>query len=65
MYFSLKLEKINIEKNNLEVLQALLDKLQLCQQVLGFDCIVKIQLITLHRGYVVEFLSWNLRYLLQ
>lgn len=30
MYFSLKAEKNNIGKTNLEVLEALLDKLQLC-----------------------------------
>ncbi len=30
MYFSFKVEKSNIRKTNLEILQALLDKLQLC-----------------------------------
>ena len=31
IYFIFKAEKKNIRKSNLEVLQALLDKVQLCQ----------------------------------
>ena len=45
MYFSLKVEKNNIEKINLEVLQALLDKLQFCQWALEIDYMGKNQLI--------------------
>ncbi len=44
-YYSLTTEKSNIGKTNLEVLQTLLDKLQLCQQALGLGYIGKNQLI--------------------
>ncbi len=44
-YYLLKMEKSNIGKTNLEVLQTLLDKLQLCQRPLGLDYIGKNQLI--------------------
>ena len=44
-YSSLKAEKSNIGKTNLEVLQALLDKLQLCQRALGLGYIGENQLI--------------------
>ena len=44
-YFTLELVKSNIEKTNLQVLQVLLDKLQLCQQALGLDYMGKNQLI--------------------
>ena len=45
-YFSLKADKNNIEKTNLEVLQALLDKLQLCQRALELSYMGEKQLIT-------------------
>ena len=45
-YSKLKVEKNNIEKTNLEVLQALLDKLQLCQWALGLGYMSENQLIT-------------------
>ena len=44
-YSSLKAEKSNIGKTNLEVLQALLDKLQLCQRALGLGYMGENQLI--------------------
>ena len=44
-YSSLKAEKSNIGKTNWEVLQALLDKLQLCQRALGLGYMGKNQLI--------------------
>ena len=44
-YFSLKAEKSNIGKTNLEVLQVLLNKLRLYQQTLGLGYIGKNQLI--------------------
>lgn len=42
-----KAEKNNIGKTNLEVLQALLNKLQLCQQALGLNYIGENQLIAI------------------
>ena len=45
IYSSLKAEKSNIGKTNLEVLQVLLDKLQLYEQALEFGYIGKNQLI--------------------
>ena len=45
-YSTLKVEKSNIGKTNLEVLQALLDKLQLCQRALGLGNMGENQLIT-------------------
>lgn len=51
-YFILKVEKSNIEKTNLEVLQILLDKLELCQWALNLGYINKNQLIvTIQRAY--------------
>lgn len=47
MYFIFKAEKNNIKKTNLEVLQALLDKLQLYQRVLDFGYIGKNQLMAI------------------
>ena len=44
-YSTLKVEKSNIGKTNLEVLQALLDKLQLCQRALGLGYMGENQLI--------------------
>ena len=44
-YFTFKAEKSTTGKTNLKVLQAILDKLQLCQQALGLDYIGKNQLI--------------------
>ncbi len=44
-YYSLKAEKSNIGKTNLEVLQTLLDKLQLCQRALGLGYMGENQLI--------------------
>ena len=44
-YSTFKAEKSNIRKTNLEVLQALLDKLQLCQRALGLGYIGENQLI--------------------
>lgn len=41
-----KAKKINIGKINLEDLQVLLNKLQLCQQALGLSYIDKNQLIS-------------------
>ena len=46
-YFSFKVLKNNIGKINLEVLQALLNKLQLCQWVLRLSYIGKNQLIAM------------------
>ena len=51
-YSSLKVEKSNIGKTNLEVLQALLDKLQLCQRALGLGYIGENQLIAATQGEV-------------
>ncbi len=45
IYYSLKVEKSNIGKTNLEVLQTLLDKLQLYQRALGLGYMSKNQLI--------------------
>ena len=45
IYFSWKAKKNNIGKTNLEVLQALLDKLQLCQRALKLGYMGKNQLI--------------------
>ena len=64
MYFPLKTDKSNIGKTNLEVLQALLNKLQLCQRALRLGYIGKNNLLPLLRGHVMEFLSSNLPYLL-
>ena len=44
-YSSFKAEKSNIEESNLEVLQALLDKLQLCQRALKMGYIGENKLI--------------------
>lgn len=44
-YYLLKAEKSNIEKTNLKVLQALLNKLQLCQRALRLGYIGENQLI--------------------
>lgn len=44
-YLSLKAEKSNIRKTNLEVQQAILNKLQLCQWALGVDYMGNNQLI--------------------
>ena len=44
-HFLLKAKNSNIEKTNLKVLQALLDKLQLYQQALKLDYIKKNQFI--------------------
>ena len=44
-YSMLKIEKSNIEKTNLEILQALLDKLQLCQRVLSLGYMGENELI--------------------
>ncbi len=44
-YSMLKVEKSNIRKTNLEILQALLDKLQLYQRALGLDYMGENQLI--------------------
>ncbi len=46
IYSLFKVEKINIRKTKLEVLQVLLDKLQLCQWTLGLGYIGKNQLIS-------------------
>ena len=59
-YSSLKAEKGNMRRTNLEVLQALLDKLQLCQLPLKLDYIEKNQIIaitqrTYHRVPKLEF----------
>lgn len=45
-YSTLKVEKNNIRKINIEVVQALLNKLQLCQQVSSLGFIGKNQVIT-------------------
>lgn len=44
-YLSLKAEKSNIRKTNLEVQQAILNKLQLCQRALGVNYMDNNQLI--------------------
>ncbi len=59
-YSILKKKKDYIGKTNLDVLQALLDKLQLCQQALEFDYIGENQLIAAtqkvyYRVYELEF----------
>lgn len=45
-YFTLNAKKSIIGKTNLKVLQALLNKLQLCQRALGLGYIGENQLIT-------------------
>ena len=64
MYFTLKVDKNNIEKTNLEVLQALLDKLELYQQALRLGYIGENQLIAstqraCHEVFELEFILFT------
>ncbi len=64
-YYSLKAEKNNIGKTNLELLQTLLDKLKLCQRALGLGYIGENQLIATTqrawcRVFELEFVLFTL-----
>lgn len=59
-YFTVKRDKSNIKKTNLEVPQTLLDNLQLCQCILSLSYIDKKQLVAtnkkvFHKIFELEF----------